>query len=256
MLTRDRYRSIRIDRHDAVAVLTLDRPEHGNSVDDSMHSELSTVFADARRDKDVRAIVLTGAGAAFCTGGDASQDRTFTTLTGLTPIEEAQRIVESLLDLEQPLIAAVNGPALGLGAILASLADTAYMARSASIGDRHVAGGVTAGNGSAALWPTLIGLNRAKHLLLDAAVLTAEQAVEIGLVHEVVADGEALDTALALAQRWAAMPAFAMQSTKAVLNAHLRAAASVGLRYGLALEERALAGTEFAEMRARALRSK
>lgn len=249
MLTQDRYRSIRVDRRDAVAVLTLNRQEHGNSVDDTMHSELSTVFADARRDNEIRAIVLTGAGETFCCGGDSSPDRTFTTLTGLTPIEEAERIIGSLLDLRQPLIAAVNGPALGLGAILASLADASFMARSASIGDRHVAGGVTAGNGSAALWPLLVGVNRAKYLLLDAAVLTAEQAAHIGLVHEVVDDGQALDAALALAERWAAMPPFAMQSTKAVLNAHLRDAATMALRYGLALEEQALTGPEFDAVR-------
>jgi enoyl-CoA hydratase/carnithine racemase len=194
-------------------------------------------------------VVLTGAGDAFCVGGDSSPTRTFTTLTGLTPIQEARLIVETLLDLDKPVIAAVNGDALGLGAILATLADVAFVAPSARIGDRHVLGGVTAGNGSAALWPVLVGLTRAKYLVLNGEVLTGEQAVEIGLAHEVVDDP--LAAALALAARWAALPPFALQSTKSVLNTHLKEAAARALGYGLALEEQAMAGPEFAAVLAK-----
>jgi enoyl-CoA hydratase/carnithine racemase len=226
-------------------LIRLNRPEHGNSVDDAMHSELTRIFRDVQSDPDTRVAVLTGAGSAFCLGGDSSPTRTFTTLTGLSPIEEARLIVEGLLDLDKPLIGAVNGDAVGLGSILASLTDVAFIDRSARIGDRHVAGGVTAGNGSAALWPALIGVNRAKYLLMNAELLPAEQACRLGLVHEVVDDGSALEAALGLAGRWAEMPQFALRSTKAVLNAHLRAAAAVAFRYGLALEEQALAGPEF-----------
>lgn len=245
MLDAATYRTIRIDRDGPVAVLTLNRPEFGNSVDDAMHSELSRVFVDLRSVRDVRAAVLTGAGDRFCTGGDASPTRTFSTLTGLTPIEEGRTIIETFLDLNIPLIAAVNGDAFGLGAVLASLADVSFLVRSGRIGDRHVAGGVTAGNGSAALWPAIIGLNRAKYLLLGAQVLDAADAERIGLVHRVVEDGQALPAALELAAKWAALPTFALQSTKAILNTHLRAAAGLALRYGLAMEEQAMAGPEF-----------
>lgn len=238
------YSRIRTTVDDGVATLTLDRPEHGNAVDDAMHSELTSVFADVRRDSRVRAVVLTGAGEAFCVGGDSSPTRTFTTLTGLTPIQEARLIVETLLDLDKPVIAAVNGDALGLGAILATLADVAFVAPSVRLGDRHVLGGVTAGNGSAALWPVLVGLTRAKYLVLNGEVLTGAQAVELGLAHEVTDDP--LTAALQLAARWAGLPPFALQSTKSVLNTHLKEAASRALGYGLALEEQAMAGPEFA----------
>jgi enoyl-CoA hydratase len=238
------YTRILAEVDGGVATLTLDRPAHGNAVDDAMHSELTRVFADARRDPSVRVVVLTGAGAAFCVGGDSSPDRTFTTLTGLTPIQEARLIVETLLDLEKPVIAAVNGDALGLGAILATLADVAFVAPAARIGDRHVLGGVTAGNGSAALWPVLVGLNRAKYLVMNGEVLTADQAVGLGLVHEVAADP--LASARELAARWADLPPFALRSTKSVLNTHLKEAAARALGYGLALEEQAMAGPEFA----------
>lgn len=251
MLSQDEFTRIRVGVDDGVATLMLDRPEHGNAVDDAMHSELTRVFVRARADDRVRAVVLTGAGDTFCRGGDSSASRTFTTLTGLTPVQEARLIVEILLDLEKPLVAAVNGDALGLGAVLATLADAAIVARSARIGDQHVAGGVTAGNGSAALWPALIGLNRAKRLLLGAEVLSAEQAVEIGLLGEVVDDASVRAAATTLAVQWAAMPAFALQSTKRVLNLHLKDAASRALDYGLALEEQALSGNEFAAVLAR-----
>jgi enoyl-CoA hydratase/carnithine racemase len=239
------YQVIQIGGSGPVRVIRLNRPEHGNSVDDAMHSELTRIFRDVQSDQNTRVAVLTGAGSAFCRGGDSSPSRTFTTLTGLSPIEEARLIVEGLLDLDKPLICAVNGDALGLGSILASLADVAFMDRSARIGDRHVAGGVTAGNGSAALWPSLIGVNRAKFLLMNAELLTADEACRLGLVHEVVDDGTALEAAVSLASRWAELPQFALRSTKAVLNAHLRTAAGVAFRYGLALEEQAMAGPEF-----------
>jgi enoyl-CoA hydratase len=240
------YTRILAEVDGGVATITLDRPDHGNAVDDAMHSELTTIFADMADDPDVRVVVLTGAGATFCRGGDSSPSRTFTTLTGLTPIEEARLIVETLLDLDKPVIAAVNGDALGLGAILATLADVAFMAPAAQLGDRHVLGGVTAGNGSAALWPVLVGLNRAKYLVLNGELLMADQAASVGLVHEVVPDP--LASAHELATRWAGLPPFALQSTKSVLNRHLKAAASQALGYGLALEEQSLA--EFMARRA------
>jgi enoyl-CoA hydratase len=243
------YDRIRTEVDGGVATLTLDRPEHGNAVDDAMHSELTTIFADMRRDVRVRVVVLTGAGPAFCVGGDSSPTRTFTTLTGLTPIQEARQIVETLLDLDKPVIAAVNGDALGLGAILATLADVAFVTGEARIGDRHVLGGVTAGNGSAALWPVLVGLTRAKYLVLNGEVLTGQQAVEIGLAHEVTP--VPLRAATELATRWADLPPFALQSTKSVLNTHLKEAAARALGYGLALEEQAMAGPEFAAVLAK-----
>src|SRR4051794_29516111 len=206
-----------------------------------MHSELATVFMDVRRAKEIRAVVLTGAGEAFCSGGDSSPSRRFETFTGLTPIEEARAIVESLVDLDQPLVAAVNGDALGLGAILASLADAAFLARSARFGDAHVRGGVTAGNGSSAVWPLLVGLNRAKGLLLGARIVDAETAAQIGLVTEVVDDDQVLARASALAREWADLPTLALQTTKRALNVHLRLAVAQVLPLSLALEEQTLA---------------
>lgn len=243
------YQSIAVDvREDGVAVLTLNRPGHRNAVDDRLHSELATIFSDVRAaGSAIRAVVLTGAGDTFCAGGDRSPSRTFTTFTGLTPIQEARQIVDSLLDLDQPIVAAVNGDALGLGAILATLADAAVVERSAQVGDAHVRGGVTAGNGSSAIWPLLIGVNASKRLLLGGELLSAEEAVAIGLLGEVVDDGAALERALEQARAWAALPAFALQTTKRALNLHLKTAVAQVMPLALALEEQSLGKSAGAE---------
>jgi enoyl-CoA hydratase/carnithine racemase len=239
MLRPGDYSAIAVSVEERIAVLTLNRPDAENRVDDRMHSELAEVFAAVRRDKEILAVVLTGAGEVFCAGGDGGPDRRFETFTGLTPIEEGQAIVDGALALDQPLVAAVNGDAIGLGAILATLADAAFAAPGARIGDRHVAGGVTAGNGSAALWPLLVGLNRTKQLLFGAELIDAAAAAEAGLITAVVDDPPA--AARAQAAAWAAMPAYALQTTKRALNQHLRAAVANVMPLALALEEQSLA---------------
>lgn len=231
--------TILVDIDAGIATLTLNRPQEGNRVDDRMHSELSAIWGQVRADKDIKAVILTGAGDWFCGGGDASPNRRFETFTGLTPIEEAQTMIDGIVALDQPLVAAVNGDALGLGAILATFADASFVAPHARVGDRHVVGGVTAGNGSAALWPLLIGLNRTKQLLLEGELLTAAAAVEIGLITAVADDPVA--AAREQAQRWCALPSAALLTTKRVLNLHLRDAVQRVMPLALALEEQTLA---------------
>jgi enoyl-CoA hydratase len=239
VLRAEDFSTIAIAIEDGIATLTLNRPEFENRVDDKMHSELSDVFTAVHRDKSILAVVLTGAGETFCGGGDGGPDRKFETCTGLTAMEEGQAIVDGILSIDQPFVAAVNGDAIGLGAILATLADAAFIAPGAQLGDRHVAGGVTAGNGSAALWPLLVGINRTKQLLFGAELLDAATAVEVGLITAVADDPLAAARERAVA--WAAMPAYALQTTKRALNQHLRAAVANVMPLALALEEQSLA---------------
>lgn len=237
---------LRIERLEGpTAVLTLHRPHRRNAVDDQLHSELATVFTELRTEQDLRAIVLTGADRWFCVGGDTDPAREFRTRSGLTPIQEARLIVDSMLECEKPIVAAVNGDAFGLGALLTTLADTAVMAAGARIGDAHVAGGLPAGNGPAALWPMLIGVQAAKRLLMGAEVVTAESALELGLVQEVVPAADVLPRALAIAASWAALDPFAVQATKASINEHVRAAVARVLPLSLALEEQAMQRPDF-----------
>jgi len=152
-------------------------------------------------------------------------------------MQEARRIVDNLLDLEKPIISAVNGPAAGLGATIALLCDVVIASRNARIGDPHVKMGITAGDGGAVIWPLLIGVNRAKELLMTGDLLSAEDAMRLGLVNRVVDDGQALPEALALARRLASGAPFAVQSTKVSVNKFIKAVSNLVLPYSLAIEE-------------------
>jgi enoyl-CoA hydratase len=133
-------------------------------------------------------------------------------------------------------VAAVNGPAVGLGCNLAVCSDIVLMAESAFIADPHVGVGLTAADGGAPTWPLLIGMLRAKEYLLTSQRIPAAQAVEIGLANRMVPDGELMDQALALAEKLAAQPPQAVQSTKRALNMHIKRAVAGVLEYALAEE--------------------
>lgn len=236
MLRDDAYETIQIEKRDGIAVLTLNRPERLNAVNGAMHSELMQLFLDVQADDEVRAAVLTGAGRAFCAGGDFS-GASMASKSGLTMMQEARRIVDNLLDLEKPIVAAVNGPAVGLGATIALTCDVVFAARSARIGDPHVKMGITAGDGGAVIWPLLVGPNRAKELLMTGDLITGEEAAAIGLVNHAVDDDDALSEAVAFAERLAAGPSYAIQSTKVSVNKAVKAVANLVLPLSLALEE-------------------
>ena len=238
MLDQANYETITIEkRPDGVAVLTLNRPERLNAVNGAMHSELTTIWLDLQADPDVRAAVLTGAGRAFCAGGDFSPSSNMTTKTGLPMIQEARRIVDNMLDVEKPIIAAVNGAAAGLGATIALLCDVVIASRNARIGDPHVKMGITAGDGGAVIWPLLVGVNRAKYMLMTGDLIPAEEAMAMGLVQKVVDEGEALNEALFLAKRLAAGAPYAVQSSKVSVNKFIKLVSNLVLPLSLALEE-------------------
>ena len=239
--------SIDIEEKTGIAVVQLDRPEQNNAVDDRMHSELCALFQVAERDEQVTALVLTGAGRVFSVGGDSSPDRPYVTHTGLSPIEEARLIIDGVIDLHVPFICAVNGHAIGLGATIASLADVSFAVPGARFGDPHVLAGLPAGNGSALIWPLLVGVNKAKQLLMTGEIMTSESAVSLGLLSEVVTEGEALDAALEPARVLVALPPQAVQGTKATIHLILRAAADLLMEFSLNAEQAAMDHPDFRE---------
>ena len=178
MLDQADYETIQISKDNGIAVLTLNRPERLNAVNPVMHSELATIFGAVESDPDVNVAVLTGAGRGFCSGGDfgPGRDAQAPRKTGLTMMQEARRIVDGILDLEKPIIAAVNGAAVGLGATIALFCDVVIAARNARFGDTHVNMGITAGDGGAVIWPLLIGINRAKQLFMTGDLSNADAA--------------------------------------------------------------------------------
>jgi enoyl-CoA hydratase len=221
-----------------VHLVTLDRPDTLNAVDTPMHRALAGVWPFLGADPSVRAIVVTGRGRAFSAGGnldhiaDLQRDR----VLRQEDIEFARSIVVSLIDCRIPVIAAVNGPAVGLGCSIAVLADLVYMAESAYLADPHVAIGLTAGDGGAAVWPALASLVQAKEYLYTGDRIPAAEAVRIGLATRTFPDEELLPAALAMGERLAGLPTQALQSTKHAVNLHLRRSALDILDVALAAE--------------------
>lgn len=239
MLNQADYETIQISKDNGIAVLTLNRPERLNAVNPVMHSELATIFGAVESDPDVNVAVLTGAGRGFCSGGDfgPGRDAQAPRKTGLTMMQEARRIVDGILDLEKPIIAAVNGAAVGLGATIALFCDVVIAARNARFGDTHVKMGITAGDGGAVIWPLLIGINRAKQLLMTGDLINADEAYKLGLVSQVTDEGAALDEAMKLARRLADGPSYAIRSTKVSVNKLIKELSNLVLPLSLALEE-------------------
>lgn len=237
MLRQENYETIQIEREGNVAVLRLNRPERLNAVNGAMHSELMSLFLDVQADADVRAAVLTGAGRAFCAGGDFGGGANMKSKSGLSMMQEARRIVDNLLDCEKPIVSAVNGAAAGLGATIALLCDVVVASRNARIGDPHVKMGITAGDGGAVIWPLLMGVNRAKYMLMSGDLMNADEAFSMGLVNKVVEEGEALPEAMAIAQRLAAGAPYAVQTSKTAVNKYIKAVSNLVLPYSLAVEE-------------------
>jgi enoyl-CoA hydratase len=191
-MTYDQYQAIEVVRNGRVLVLKLNNPTAFNAVTATMHRELSRIFGDIARDDAVDVVVLTGAGKAFCAGGDIAWMQSMIDLPGSMAViaAEGKRIVQSLLDLDRPVICRLNGDAVGLGATLALFCDVVIADESARIGDPHVRVGLVAGDGGAAIWPQLIGYVRAKEFLLTGDLMTARQAAAIGLINRAVPAGE------------------------------------------------------------------
>jgi enoyl-CoA hydratase len=232
------YQHIAFKRTGRVLTIVMNRPEVKNAANVRMHNELSRVFADAGRDPDSDIVVLTGAGDAFCSGGDIRAMRekiTDRTLWNDT-VNEARALFYSILDLDKPMIARINGAATGLGATLAVYADISIAIKSAVIGDPHVKVGLVAGDGGALMWPMLIGFQRAKELLFLGDSINAEKAADLGLITHVVPDGD-LDVRVdELVQRLLKLPPFALRGTKKAVNHTLKQLALATFEYGVSLE--------------------
>jgi enoyl-CoA hydratase len=245
----DGYNCIRFERLGAVLRVTLDNPRNElNTVDGEMHGELARLFRELRREDEARAIVLTGSGRAFSAGGDFGW---FTQITDVAVIDEIRRdgkqIIWDLLDLEVPLIAAVNGPAIGLGASLALLCDVVFMADTATLADPHVRVGIVAGDGGAAIWPLAVGPARAKQYLLTGDSVSAVEAERIGLVNVVVPPDRLQEEALAFAERLAAGAPIAIRHTKIAVNKLVKEALNIAFDYSTAAETLTMASADHKE---------
>ncbi len=232
------YQTLRFSRENAILTVALNRPEQLNSVDHVMHEELAQVFTDIQNDDETEIAVLTGTGRAFCAGGDLKEmeDSAQRGKPLLLRRPDAKRIVFSMLDLEKPLIARINGHAMGLGATIALLCDVTFMADAARIGDPHVKAGVAAGDGGAVIWPQLVGYARAKEYLMTGRPLTAQEAERIGLVNHVVTTADLDEAVYGFARELSAGAVNAIRYTKVACNIGLKQLAHSVMDTSLAYE--------------------
>ena len=237
-MTADDFATLRLERVGQVLRVTIDHPSSPlNAVDDRLHQDLAALFAGLKRENEARAVLLTGRGRAFSAGGDFAWFPTLQEPGRLEALRrDAKQLIWDMLDVEIPIVAAVNGHAMGLGASIALLCDVIFMADTATIGDPHVKVGIVAGDGGAAIWPLAVGPARAKEYLLTGDALTAAEAERIGLVNRVVPAAELDAAAMAFAARLAAGAPLALRYTKLAVNKLVKDALNVAFDTSTALE--------------------
>jgi enoyl-CoA hydratase len=241
----DRYNdlsTLRIEQDGRLLSVTLNRPESLNSVGGGLHEHLEDLWAVVRRDASVGAVLLTGAGRAFCAGGDvkgmantAGGERSpVATTAGM--LTGAKNLIASMLEVEQPIVAAVQGYAMGLGATIALCCDVVIAAEDAILADTHVSVGIVAGDGGAVIWPLLLPVNTAKYYLMTGDRITGKDAERLGLVLRAVPAASLRAEAEAIARKLAAGPSMAIRFTKTSVNKILRERLNLLLDTSLALE--------------------
>jgi enoyl-CoA hydratase len=222
-----------------VRLLTLNRPDSRNALDGDLHAAMLSAVRAVAADPDVRAVVLTGAGHAFSAGGDFGLIRQMQEDTDRrrATLERSRSLFWSLLALDVPVIAAVNGPAVGAGATLALLSDVVLMAEHTYLAEPRVGIGLVPGDGAAILWPLLAGVPAARAYLLTGDRMPAEEAFRLGLIHRVVPRAALIMEAMALAHRMAALSSHSVRATKRALNRQVEAAARLAFEFALNEED-------------------
>jgi enoyl-CoA hydratase len=239
-----------LEREGAVRFLTLSRPELLNRFDGELHADFIEGLNEVSQDREARAVVLASTGKVFSAGGDFELMRRAhddpVVRRGI--VEDAHRLLTALIGLPQPIVVAVHGAAIGLGATVVLSCDAVVAARQAQIADSHVNVGLVAGDGGCVVWPAAVGMVRARRHLLTGDPLDADTAFQLGLVTDLVDSPEAaLPAALEIAQRMAALPPLAVQLTKKALNRGLLQRAGEVLELSLAYEEATLASDDLLE---------
>jgi enoyl-CoA hydratase/carnithine racemase len=236
------YKTLLVDIDDHVATVTINRPDNRNSINADLFGELTTIWDDLSADPDVNVVLLTGAGEYFSVGGDVKA-------MGSRPGGDVRRedephdpagtrrLLTRLLDVDKPIVTAINGDAIGLAATISLLTDITVASDTARIADTHVSRvGLVAGDGGAVIWPLLVGISRAKEFLMRGSLITGRQAAEIGLVNHAVPAEEVLAFARDIARELAAGPSLAIRWTKVSVNVLLKERLNAVLPASAALE--------------------
>ncbi len=239
----EHYKDLKVEVKDKIATVTLNRPAARNAINQRLIRELRSIWDDLGDDLSVNVVLLTGAGDWFSVGGDvkAMSDR-----PGGDVLEEGEvhdpmisrRLVTRQLELDKPIVCAINGDCVGLAATHALLSDITVMAEDARIGDSHVNKvGLVAGDGGTVIWPLLVGINKAKEYLLRGTLLKGKEAERIGLVNYAVPKDQVLAKAMEIARELADGPTWAIRWTKLSMNQIVKDRVNHLLEASMALEQ-------------------
>jgi enoyl-CoA hydratase len=224
------YQHLEFDhKPNGVLLISINRPDKYNATNERLHWELSKIWLTVGDDPNTRVVVITGKGKAFSAGGDLDMvSRNLKDFQGvLRTGQEALDIVYNMLNLEKPIISAINGVAVGAGLATALTADISIISETAKFTDGHTKLGVAPGDHAAMMWPLLCGMARAKYYLLTADFIDGREAERIGLVSRCVPADQLLSTALETAERLAKGSQLAIRWTKRTLNHWYKAAGPI-----------------------------
>lgn len=232
---------LRVEVEERIATVTLCRPDALNAINVELHTELEDIWGVIDRDPDVDVVIVTGDGRAFSAGGDVKKmkERAGTEeglRHALSIPAKTRRIVHGILDMQQPVIAAVNGDVTGLGATIALLCDMVVLAEEARIGDTHVIAGLVAGDGGAVIWPLLVGPQRAKEFLMTGRLIPGPEAYAMGLANRLCPADQVVAEARKIAVSMQRNPRWAVRWTKLAINKWLRSQVNLILDGGLGYE--------------------
>jgi enoyl-CoA hydratase len=221
----DEYQHLLFERHDdGILLITINRPDVLNATNSRLHWELSRVWKDIDEDSETRVVIITGKGRAFSAGGDLDMiDRMKGDAATIgSTMREAGDIVYNMLNLDKPIISAINGVAVGAGLAVAFMADISIASENMRITDGHLRLGVAAGDHAVIIWPLLCGMAKAKYYLLTADFIDGKEAERIGLVSACVPADKLMDKAFEVAHKLGSGPQQAVRFTKRALNNWVR----------------------------------
>ncbi len=247
----NKYDTLLISQTGGVLTISLNRPEVLNAVGAGMEPELAAALTAASSDKSVRAIIIKGEGRAFCAGGDvktmggAAQAELPSELA-LKPLTSLP-LFEALAQVRQPMVAAVHGYAMGLGATIALFCDVVVATDDAVFADSHVSVGLVAGDGGAVLWPLMLPMGKARYYLLTGDRLSGREAADAGMILKAVAASDLETEVAAIAERLASGPPLAVQGTRAILNKIIRERMGLLFEVGLVWEGAAFTSEDHKE---------
>jgi enoyl-CoA hydratase len=244
------YDALKIETANHVCEITFTRPEVHNRIDETLHKDLIKVFEELRDSETIRSVVLASTGKTFSAGGDLNEvflmQKDY--LKRARMQEQGRRLFNTLIDVPIPIVVALHGDALGLGANIVLGCDAIVACKKARLADTHVVAGMVAGDSGCVVWPQSVGMMWAKRHLLTGDKMSAEQAYARGLVTDLVeTPEEVLPAARIIAQRIAALPPLAVQLTKRSLNRVMQQRAGEVFEYSLALEQISLMSDDIRE---------